>query len=90
MNKRKLAVQYFACLVLVAIYLGCVLFYSALPRLHVRHVGLLQRPLLFPGAIFLGLSCFGSGGAGLASPGLVVAVSCLEVMGNNSCDPFYR
>ena len=29
MNKRKLAVQYFACLVLVAFYLGCVLFYSS-------------------------------------------------------------
>ena len=80
---------------------------------------------------FLGLSCFGSGGAGSALPGrsalatvpelhvssfrhatwlnfadfcssgdffayrtllsiLVVAVNCLEVLGNNSCNPFYR
>ena len=29
MNKTKLAVQYFPCLVLVAIYPGCVLFYSS-------------------------------------------------------------
>ena len=145
MNKRKLAVQYFACLVLVAIHLGCrsilLIIFTALPHLPVGHVVLLRRPLSFPGALFLRLSCFGSGPAGLAPPGrsalasvpelhvsscrhatwlnfadfcssgdffayrillstivcaiavllvLVVAVSCLEVLGNNSCNPFYR
>ena len=51
----------------------------------------------------LALSCFGSSGSGLASPGRstsasVPELSCrdsqlfsfLEVLGNNSCNPFYR
>ena len=77
MNKRKLAVQYFACLVLVATvaiefiqhtFYFAHHFHSLSTHLHVRHVGLLRCPLSLPGALFLALSCFSSGGAGLASP----------------------
>ena len=144
-NKRKLAVQYFACLVLVAIYLGCVLFYSSFSQpCHIFMCAMWASSDVrcsFLGHIFLCLSCFGSGSAGLASPGrsalasvpelhvssfrhatwlnfadfyssgdlfayrillstkvydiaillvLVVPVSCLEVLGNNSFNPFYR
>ena len=53
MNKRKLAVQYFACLLLAVL----VLFYSSILQpchiSHVSHVGPLRRPLSFPGALFL-------------------------------------
>ena len=114
-----------------------LIIFTALPHLHVRHVVRCR----FLEHFFLGLSCFGSGAAGLSPPGrsalasvpelhvssfrhatwlnfadfcssgdffayhillstivcaiavllvLVVAVSCLEVLGNNSCDPFYR
>ena len=116
-------------------------FHSLATDLRVGHVRLSRRPLSFPGALFLGLSCFGSGAAGLAPPGrsalasvpelhvssfrhatwlnfaefcssgdffaycillstivcviavllvLVVTVSCLEVLGNSSCNPFYQ
>ena len=54
MNKRKLAVQYFACLVLAVL----VLFYSSFSQpyhisIYVRHLGLLRRPRTLPGALFL-------------------------------------
>ena len=145
MNKRKLAVQYFACLVLVAFHLGCVLFYSSFSQ--PRHISLCAMcassdvRCRFLGHFFFFFSCFGSGAAGLSPPGrsalasvpelhvssfrhatwlnfadfcssgdffacrillstlvcaiavllvLVVAVSCLEVLGNNSCNSFYR
>ena len=145
MNKRKLAVQYFACLVLVAIYLNYVLFYSSFSQpCHIFMCAMWASSdvrCCFLEHFFLGLSCFGSGGAGLASPGrsalasvpephvssfrhatwlnfadfcssgdffayrillstivcviavllvLVVTVSCLEVLGNSSCNPFYQ
>ena len=145
MNKRKLAVQYFACLVLVAFHLGCVLFYSSFSQpCHISLCAMCASSdfrCRFLGQFFFGFSCFGSGAAGLSPPGrsalasvpelhassfrhatwlnfadfcssgdffayrillstivcaiavllvLVVTVSCLEVLGNNSCNPFYR
>ena len=145
MNIRKLAVRYFACLVLVAIYLGYFLFYSSFSQpCHISMCAMWASSDVrcrFLEHFFLGLFCFGSGAAGLAPPGrsalasvpelhvsslrhttwlnfadfcssgdffayrnllstivcdiavllvLVMAVSCLEVLGNNLCNPFYR
>ena len=82
MNKRKLAVQYFACLVLVAIYLNYVLFYSSfLQPCHIFMCAMWASSdvrCCFLEHFFLGLSCFGSGGAGLASPGRSALASVPE------------
>ena len=77
-NKGKLAVQYFACLVLLATvaikfiqdaFYFAHHFHSLATHLLVRHVGLLRCPLSLPGALFLRLLLFSLRRCGVASPG---------------------
>ena len=70
---RKLAVHYFACR--YRIYLGCVLFYlfyfefTAFPHIAICAMWVSSDVRCrFLEHFFLALSCFGSGGTGLASP----------------------
>ena len=89
MNKRKLAVQYFACLVLVAtvaiefiydaFYFTCRFEFTAFP--HIAMCAMWASSDVrcrFLEHFFLALSCFGSGGTGLASPGRSASASVPE------------
>ena len=88
MNKRKSAVQYFACLVLVAIHLGCVLFYSSFSQpCQISMWAYSDVCCRFLEHFFLGLFCFGSGGVGLASPGR--SCLCVEKIVYTFCGSFY-
>ena len=64
MNKRKLAVQYFACLVLVATVAISLIIFTAL-----THMGILRCPLSLPGALFLRFVLFSLRRCWVAFPG---------------------
>ena len=86
MNIRKLAVRYFAYLVLVAIYLGYFLFYSSFSQpCHISMCAMWASSDVrcrFLEHFFLGLFCFGSGAAGLAPPGrsALASVACEQAL----------
>ena len=86
MNKRKLAVHYFACLVLVAtvaiefiqdaFHFTRHFEFTAFP--HISMWASYDVGCSFLEHFFIALSCFGSGGAGLASPGRSASSSVPE------------
>ena len=89
MNKRELAVQYFACLVLVAtvaiefiqhaFYFTHRFEFTSFP--HIAMCAMWASSDVrcrFLEHFFLALSCFGSGGTGLASPGRSASASVPE------------
>ena len=87
-NKRELAVQYFACLVLVAhvaiefiqdTFYFAHHFPSLATHLLVRHVDLLRCPLSLPGALFLRFVLISLRRCGMASPWSSALASVLEL-----------
>ena len=86
MNKRKLAVQYFACLVLVATvateFIWNAFYFTrrfectAFP--HIAMWASSDVRCRFLEHFFRALSCVGSGGTGLASPGRSASASVPE------------
>ena len=51
-----------------------LIIFTALPHLHVRHVGLLRRPLSFPGALFLRFVLFWLRRCGVGFPWEILLV----------------